>query len=42
MAYIELEWVEYGAGDERIRLKCLAATMVNGAHKGIGFKPFSS
>ena len=42
MACTELEWVEYGVGDERIRQKCLAAKRVNGAHKGIGFKPYSS
>ena len=42
MACTGLKWVEYGVGDERIRLKCLAATRVNGAHKGVGIKPFSS
>ena len=42
MACNGLEWVEYGVGDKRVRLKCLAATRVNGAHKWVGFKPFSS
>ena len=42
MACNGLEWVEYGVGDERLGLKCLAATRVNGAHKWVGFKPFSS
>ena len=42
MACNGLEWIEYGAGDERTGLKWLAATRVNGAHKWGGFKPFSS